>query len=169
MGRVGPREPAVRRGLTLIEALITLFLTALAVGLIGGLLRSYAVILHEEDPHQELLQVVRLASVRLTSAVHSAIEIVEADTALVLRVPVTQLPTPLPVPLPDSWDPLADLREVRFDARGGNLRQDGEVLLSGVEEFRCQQPSPRLVEVKLTVQERRQKTVITVRAEAPLL
>ena len=149
----------MRRGLTLIEVLITLFLMALALGLVGSLLRTYAVILRQENPHDEFLQLARLASVRLTAAVHAASEVETPrgpswEPRLALKQPVTPLPSPLPDPRPESWDPFEELREVRFNAN-----------TLGVDEFRCRLESPRLVEIELKLGSR----TAVVRAEGPLL
>ncbi|MEW6281115.1 MAG: hypothetical protein AB1758_21045, partial [Candidatus Eremiobacterota bacterium] len=164
-----------RRGVTIAEALLTLVLVAMLMGITAYLMAEYGRILRFSAAKDNTWLAAQVGVQRAVGEVREAVAVLTpaaGATANELRfrkidpADPTWLPTPIPSPAPATWDPYppALLLEVcyRSDGQGTLIREVGpaggapvstQAVCEGITGFRCDNPGDGTVVLILSVQE----------------
>ncbi len=169
--------------MTLAEALISLILIALALGLVAGIVRELNSLMVFSTSKDRALSAAQNALVRMRDESLEAVELL-SPAGPVLRFrrisPLAsgRLPVPLPTPPPVSWSHRspADLITVRYEVVNRTLLREVEgtsdrLQLAGeVESLSCRQTaSPANLQLTLTMQDGRRRVAMTAETDLPLL
>lgn len=174
-----------RRGLTLLETTVTMFLVALILGLAAALVDEYSDILRHSSGKERTLGAVQVGLERLRSEAREAFEILEPGvgaTSAQLRLrtvdPTRQalrLPLPVPEPAALSWNPHdpAHVVEVRYFTSGQALvRQvagsDELRVADGVAGFSCRLEAGGSLRLDLSVTEDKRTRSLTTTVYLPM-
>jgi type II secretory pathway component PulJ len=149
----------MKRGFSLLEAVFSLGLVALAFWLIGGILGEYSRIDRFARDHDRATEVLGPIFSRLRADCQSSIEILTpgrgaSDTELRLR---KFSPRPDRLAPVRTWDPhlAEDIVAVRYFLTNENLYRSSsglqESLVDSVDAFQCTRVDPSGLEVQLTL------------------
>jgi hypothetical protein len=176
----------MRRGFSLLEALMVSLLVLVLLGTIGGVVSRYLSanqMLKEKDRGREAvaLAIHSLRADCQTAAAFLSPAPADLTSVSILRIELlsgvaTRLPDPLPTPLPGSWDPVGarDTIEYRRDVDGNLVREvmtpGGEILtlLTQVQGFAVRHVGRNLLEIQLSVTDRHRLLAITHRCGLPM-
>lgn len=165
-----------RRGLTLLESLITLFLVSLVLTCVGHLLTQSFRVMRSLDEKERSRQAARMGLDRLTSEVREATAIISAgagdlsfekiDPQAVINPPPLAPNDPDPNYVPPAWTPQDAYPDtarlvVQYETQGETLvrrvrRKSGgawttQVVVEGVNSFSCLQEADNAGELTVTV------------------
>ncbi|MEW6282899.1 MAG: hypothetical protein AB1758_30080 [Candidatus Eremiobacterota bacterium] len=176
-----------RRGVSLAEALISLLLIALALGLVAGIVREFSSLMTFSSKKDRALSAAQLGLVRMRDESLQALELLSPDTgpSAVLRfrrlspLAAGRLPIPVPTPAPATWNPFppADLIVVRYEVSNRSLfreiegRSERLELAGEVESLSCRLTSsrPANLQLTLTLQDGKRTVALTSETDLPLL
>ena len=166
-----------RRGLTLIEVLLTLLLFSVALGLLAGFVGRATDIMRFSGGKDRGIEAARLALDRMHDELAGAI-LVNSPAAgssnqldFVRLNPrlTTRLPNPIPSPPPGSWDPVdpAFLLQVTYSVSGQRLQrrvvhndgsQQSETLLDQVQSLETERVTSHSIKLTLMVWDSKHST-----------
>ncbi|MEW6282840.1 MAG: type II secretion system protein [Candidatus Eremiobacterota bacterium] len=176
-----------RRAFSLVEAMASMFLIALVLGLVGSMLGEYARISRFAATREQLGQALQVAMDRILSEVRGARQLLSASPDVELRFltfepanDAVRLPLPVPTPRPASWDPYppASQLQVRYYTSQGHLVREATSqsgtsfagsLCDGVAGLSCQRLPTGNLEITLSVDDRGRIVPRTTRVRCPLL
>jgi len=159
-----------RRGITLIEVLLTCLLFSLALGLLAGFVGKASDVMRFSTGKDRATEAARLALDRMQDELSGAVQVLAPASGtsptlqfvrLDARVP-GRLPNPVPVPAPSSWDPVDPnfLIQVTYQLNGDLLQrtvlhndgsQEVETLLEQAQVLQTERISPVCVKIHLSV------------------
>lgn len=174
-----------RRGLTLLETTVTMFLVALVMGLAAAVVAEYSEILRHSSGKERTLGAVQVGLERLRSEAREAFAILEpamGATSPELRLlkvdpsrQLLRLPSPVPEPAALSWDPHdpAHVVEVRYFTSQESLVREvaglGEHRVAeGVAGFSCRLLGDGSLRLDLSVTEDKKTRSLTTTVYLPM-
>lgn len=167
------------RGFSLPETLIAMFLVFLVLSGVAGLVQEYSRVMRHSDGKDRSLNAFQVALDQMRGEVGSAVALLQPSSGssnqlsfqrLDPGTSAARLPTPVPSPLPGSWEPRdpADLVQVTYLLAGGNLVRrtaTDEIVAEGVEGLLVTRlANPDRVSLTVTVREERLLRTFSVEA-----
>lgn len=178
----------MKRGFSLLEALVTSFLVLVMLGVIGGVIQGYMraqAVTEAKDRNWEAV-VNSLRSVRNDcQAAVAFLQPLPTDLAVSPRLDLqrfspaaTRLPAVLPTPLPASWDPMpaTELITIRYEVTPEEVLTRTLLVPAG-ESFRLAQETTgfsvqhvdtSLLEVAFSIQDRGRTLALRTRIHLPM-
>lgn len=163
------RSCSTRRGLSLFEAVLTIFLVSLVFYVAADLLHNATSAVRFGDAKSRSAQAVQLGLQRITSEAREAYLLEATGSELRLRKvdPAPgRLPTPVPSPPSGTWDPYANSLSVRYFVDGQNrlMREVGsstQLVCEGISGFSSQTLPNGNLEVSVSLNEKNQVRTYT--------
>lgn len=172
-----------RRGLSLYEALVSIFMVLLALSILAQMFRNYSNAARTAAGKSRTLVGAQIVLDRIRNELREAVVI---DAPAAVGSPATQitfhkidpaqastrLPSPSPAPPPANWKPSDStyLCQVRYYLQGSTLLREAKpadgstatsVLLEEVTEMSCTRNADNSLDVTVTVHEARLNHVLT--------
>lgn len=159
-----------RRGLTILEMLVTLGLVFVVLGVVGDLFREYSMVTRAASVRERVTESAQIALDRVRLEYREAVErLSPADgssgwvSELRFRKPHPdddlRFPSALPTPLPSSWVPIPERIEVAYYADNANFyrkitvggQTTEQLLATGISGFSCRNLGEGELEIILSV------------------
>lgn len=165
------RSTFSRKGLSLFEAVLTIFLVFMVFWVAADLLHNASRAVRFGDAKSRSAQAVQLALQRMTNEAREAYQLVTTGSDLtLLKVDPApgRLPNPLPTPAgaPGSWDPAAGSLQVRYWVDGQkrlwrDVGPSSQLIAEGISGFSTQLLPNGNLEVSLALNEDTQVKTFT--------
>lgn len=167
-----------KRGITLAEAVVTLFLIAVVMGMLAHLLQASHQAIDYLNKKDRTTFAAQVAIGRITSEAREALEWQPGSATNLTFRKLDPRAVRFPEPPPTSWDPRQPMLEVSYFLQNAQLlRTQGPpggsvessvVVAEGLTGFTWSRPTDQLLRLELSVQEEKKIRRLTSEVRCPL-